>query len=64
MPCGLIFGYMILIREGEGEGALDENVLETLDAGLMSQFCSSAKSSDFEGPPSELSANAAQGKQI
>lgn len=60
----LMFGYMILIRDGEGEGAREEKALETLEAGLTSQFCSSARSSGFEGPPSELSANVAQGKQI
>lgn len=56
-PDGLTLGYMMLIREGEGEGAREEKVLETLEAGLISQFCSSARSSGFEGPPSEISAN-------
>lgn len=59
-PGSLMLGYMILMRDGEGEGAREEKVLETLEAGLISQFCSSARSSGFEGPPSEVSANMAQ----
>lgn len=57
LPGGLIDGNMRLMREGEGEGARDENVLDAIEDGLMSQFCSSSKSSSLEGPPSEMSAN-------
>lgn len=55
-PGGLMVGYMMLMREGEGEGALEERVLDTLEEGLTSQLWSSSKSSVLEGPPSEMSA--------
>ena len=48
----LMLGYMMLIREGEGEGARDEKVLETLET---SQFWRSSSSSNLVGPPSVLS---------
>ena len=39
LPVALILGYMILISDGEGEGAREEKVLETLEeAELTSQF--------------------------
>lgn len=56
----LMLGYMMLIKDGEGEGALEEKALEKLEvelAELTSQFWSSSRSSDLEGPPSELSIN-------
>lgn len=57
---GLTPGYMILMRDGEGDGAREEKVLETLEAGLMSQFWRNSNSSNLEGPPSETSANVLQ----
>ena len=52
----------MLMREGEGEGALEEMALETREEEAVegcaeaSQFCSSSRSSSLEGPPRELSA--------
>ena len=61
-PGGLIDGYMMLIREGDGEGARDERALDNLDTGLMSQFWRSSSNSDFDGPPTESSEQNKGGK--
>lgn len=57
LPGGLIEGNMRLMSEGEGEGAREEKALDAIEDGLMSQFCSSSRSSPLDGPPSEMSAN-------
>ena len=43
-------GYMMLMSEGEGEGARDETTLDTREFADTSQFCSSSNSSSFDGP--------------
>lgn len=43
-------GYMMLMREGEGDGAREETALDTLEA-LMSHFWSCSSSSSCVGPP-------------
>ena len=43
-------GYIMLMREGDGEGALEDTALDTREA-LMSHFCNCSKSSSCVGPP-------------
>ena len=43
-------GYMMLMSEGEGEGARDETTLDTREFADTSQFCSSSSSSSLVGP--------------
>lgn len=43
-------GYMMLIREGEGEGARDDTTLDTRELADMSQFWRRSSSSSFVGP--------------
>lgn len=44
----------MLLREGEGEGALEETLLDAVDP-ETSHVCSKFKSSSVVGPPSVLS---------
>ncbi len=41
---------MMLIREGEGEGARDDTTLDTRELADISQFWSRSSSSSFVGP--------------
>ena len=62
-PCCFNPGYMMLMREGDGEGALEENVLELREAAVpTSQCCNSSRSSALEGPPSVSSKKDGKGK--
>lgn len=51
---GLRPGYIILMSEGEGEGARDDTVLDIRDAPPTSQFCNRFRSSALVGPPSVM----------
>ena len=48
---------MMLIREGEGEGARDDTTLDTREFADMSQFWSRSSSSSFVGPLLTFSAS-------
>jgi len=54
LPLGLNPGNMMLMSEGDGEGAREETALDILEA-LTSQFWSSSSNSSLVGPPSLLS---------
>lgn len=61
LPLGLNPGNMMLMSEGDGEGARDETALDILEA-LTSQFWSSSSNSSLVGPPSVLSTEQNKGR--
>lgn len=54
---GLMPGYMMLINDGEGEGAREETALDIREAPPTSQYCKTSSSSVCVGPPSDVSAS-------